>query len=350
MEGAGFRHLWALLMLLVLRVTAVEATEAACTSYGVDYSNGGAYNIDATSNQYFTFITVFQGCNQETISPVLVGPDGNEYACSAIRTQPAGTQVTSTCGIPFSAMRSGTWKIIVSGDQIATQRSITLTAGAPQTQWITATPTVVVGYTITARPTTVVSTLSQTQSLILVPQTITANCNGGTRTVTVFPQGPTITVRSTIVRTATDGQVTSFYTTTILSTAYCHLPTGLGKREAVATAVVVAAVTSTYTQTTYTVTSTILTTIPARTTTELVLKTVTATITPAPSTVCANGNNPGTTVTVSRGTPVTVTDTSLIYQTTQLSGTLWVGETKYTTYTNQASATACWRAGGWFGA
>ena len=138
------------------------------------------------------------------------------------------------------------------------------------------------------------STLSQTQSLILVPQTITANCNGGTRTVTVFPQGPTVTVRSTVVRTATDGQVTSFYTTTVLSTAYCHYPTGLGekhphtdlspackfkynrisnpliagKRDVAATAAV-AAVTSTYTQTTYTVTSTILTTIPARTTTEL---------------------------------------------------------------------------------
>jgi hypothetical protein len=36
------------------------------------------------------------GCNQESINPVLVGPDNNEYACSAINTQPAGTQVTST--------------------------------------------------------------------------------------------------------------------------------------------------------------------------------------------------------------------------------------------------------------
>jgi len=35
-------------------------------------------------------------CQQESINPVLVGPDGSEYACSAIRTQPAGQQVTST--------------------------------------------------------------------------------------------------------------------------------------------------------------------------------------------------------------------------------------------------------------
>lgn len=39
-------------------------------------------------------------------------------------------------GIPFSAMKSGTWKIIVSGDQIAVQRTITLTVGIPQTSTV----------------------------------------------------------------------------------------------------------------------------------------------------------------------------------------------------------------------
>ena len=34
---------------------------ADCISYGVDYANGGSYYIDASSNQYFTFQTVFQG-------------------------------------------------------------------------------------------------------------------------------------------------------------------------------------------------------------------------------------------------------------------------------------------------
>lgn len=73
----------------------------------------------------------------ESVSPVLVGPDGSEYACSAIRTQPAGEQVTSTCGIPFSAMRSGSWKIVVTGYQLAVQRTISLTVGLPQTTWVT---------------------------------------------------------------------------------------------------------------------------------------------------------------------------------------------------------------------
>ncbi|KAK3316662.1 hypothetical protein B0H66DRAFT_604940 [Apodospora peruviana] len=384
MEG-GYRYVLALLALFALRV------RADCTSYGVDYSNGGTYNIDGTSNQYFSFVTVFQGntfipwhkdradnelgCTQETIQPVLVGPDGSEYACSAIRTQPSGSQVTSTCGIPFSVMKSGSWKIIVSGDQIATQRNVNLIVGAPQTVWITATPTVVVGITSTARATTVVNTIAQTQTLILVPQTITAACNGGTRTVTVYPQGPTVTVASTVMRTATDGQVTSYLISTVSATAVCHYPTsgssstsydnnparptscsgsncqpwqGKGKggggggwgrtrgpgssnptiadkkRDVAATAAV-AAVTSTVTQTTLTITSTVRTTIPARTVTEQVLRTVTATITPAPSTVCGSGGAAGTTVTVNRGTPTTTTQTNVVYQTTHLSGTLWIG-------------------------
>ncbi len=40
-------------------------------------------------------------------------------------------------GIPFSAMRSGRWKIVLSGRQISSQRSITLTVGVPQTTWVT---------------------------------------------------------------------------------------------------------------------------------------------------------------------------------------------------------------------
>jgi hypothetical protein len=208
----------------------------------------------------------------------------------------------------------------VAGAQLSVQRTITLTVGAPQTVWYTATPTVVIGVTVTARGSTVVRTLSQTQTLIVVPATVTQNCAnpGATRTVTNYAQGPTVTVQSTILRTATDGQVTSQWQTTLTQTASCHYPgsglpspvpsasfcigascqtfgPGQGwrpdevvntalvaaeKREVAATAALaaVAAVTSTYTQTTYTVTSTLQTTIPGRTVTENVLRTVTATM------------------------------------------------------------------------
>ncbi len=46
---------------LVAFVSLCLGARADCVSYGVDYSNGGAYYIDGTSNQYFSFVTVFQG-------------------------------------------------------------------------------------------------------------------------------------------------------------------------------------------------------------------------------------------------------------------------------------------------
>jgi hypothetical protein len=338
---AAFRSLFALLALLSVKVLA------DCVSYGIDYANGGAYYIDASSSQYFTFITVFQGCNQESINPILVGPDNSQYACSTINTTPGGNQVTSTCGIPYSAMKSGNWKIIMSGQQVQVQRTMTFTVGVPQTITVTATPTIVLGITSTPRAATVLTTVQQTQTLILVPATVTAACNGQQVTVTNIPRGPTITLTSTIIRTATDGARTSFYTTTVSTSAVCHYPTkkrDLEERAADA----VAAVTVTYTQTTYTVTQTLVTTLAPTTTTELVMRTITATVAPPAATVCAGGGRPGQTVTVNPP-GATVTQTNIVYQTTHLSGTVWVGQTQFTTFTNAASATACWRAGGWYG-
>ncbi|KAK4194999.1 hypothetical protein QBC40DRAFT_269641 [Triangularia verruculosa] len=340
MDKGSLRCFWALLFFLVIGFSS------ACTSYGVDYSNGGAYYIDGSSNQYFSFITIFQSCGPESISPVLIGPDDNQYVCSVIGTGQAGVQVTSTCGIPFSAMKSGNWKIILSGNQISTQRTFSVTVGVPETTYVTATPTVVVGVTTTARASTVLTTLVQTQTLIIVPRTVTATCSGPTRTVTSYPQAPTTTVRSTVTRTETDGQITNYWTTVVTTTARCHYPTR--KRDVAATpAAQVAAITSTITQTTYTVTSTTTTTVAGRVTTETVLRTTTATVTPPPSTVCA-GNAPGATVTVIR-TQSAVTETNVVYLTSHLSGTVWVGQTQYTTVSNPVSATACWRAGGWYG-
>jgi hypothetical protein len=52
---AAFRSFFTLLALLSVKVLA------DCVSYGIDYANGGAYYIDGSSQQYFTFVTVFQG-------------------------------------------------------------------------------------------------------------------------------------------------------------------------------------------------------------------------------------------------------------------------------------------------
>ena len=61
MDYTGLRYMWLLLGLLALRASA------DCTSYGVDFASGGSYDIDRTSNQYFSFITVFQGKSARTL-------------------------------------------------------------------------------------------------------------------------------------------------------------------------------------------------------------------------------------------------------------------------------------------
>jgi hypothetical protein len=55
MDKPGFGCLWVLVALLAWRASA------ACTSYGVDYSSGGAYYIDGESDEYFSFVSVFRG-------------------------------------------------------------------------------------------------------------------------------------------------------------------------------------------------------------------------------------------------------------------------------------------------
>jgi hypothetical protein len=47
-------------LLLVAGLLAAWVS-ADCMSYGVDYANGGSYDIDVSSNDYFSFVTVFQG-------------------------------------------------------------------------------------------------------------------------------------------------------------------------------------------------------------------------------------------------------------------------------------------------
>lgn len=40
-------------------------------------------------------------------------------------------------GIPFSAMRSGEWRILLAGDEVQVQRTITLTVGEPEVETVT---------------------------------------------------------------------------------------------------------------------------------------------------------------------------------------------------------------------
>ncbi|KAI6256882.1 hypothetical protein MCOR27_001026 [Pyricularia oryzae] len=334
------------LLLTAALSLCLGAIAQSCTSYGVDYSNGGSYYIDSSSNDYFSFVSEFQGCYRESISPVLIDPDNNQYACSAIEIGDSGAKVTSLCYIPFSAMRTGQWKLVLAGRQISTQRTINLKVGPLATTTVTATPTVIVGITSTPRAITIVSTIFKTETLVLPPKTTTRDCNiGQTQTVTVYPPTRTVTTQSIVTRTSTAGPVTKALTTTLVTTAKCHWPT---KKPGLQAMAAITATTVTVTQTTSTVTYTSITTLPTPTTTEITLKISTQTITPPPLTAC-NSNKPGATVTITRGTASVITETKVVYITTTVTGTVFVGSTVYSTATNPISATACWRAGGWYG-
>lgn len=334
---------------------------AQCTSYGTDYTNNGNYNIDKSSNEYFSFSSIFSGCQPELINPVLVSPEGNQYACSSINIQPTANNapITSTCGIPYSLMNSGAWKIVLQGNQIAVQRNINLSVGVPQVITVTATATVVVGVTTTAKASTVTTTVFRTNTLVLPPETLTRSCpNGATQTRTSYVTGQTVVITSIATRTETVGGGAVSRTTTVTRSASCHLPDkrrGLAARETAADAAAaapaaVAATTVTVTQTTYTATSTRYTTVPAATTaTETTIGIRTVTSVPVPSTFCsAGGQDVISTRTITLGGE-TIHITSIRYTTVTRPGQGTIVTTITSTYSNAASATACWRQGGFYG-
>lgn len=48
-------------LLLVALVALLGGVAADCVSYGIDYANGGSYQIDKASNDDFAFTSMFQG-------------------------------------------------------------------------------------------------------------------------------------------------------------------------------------------------------------------------------------------------------------------------------------------------
>ncbi|CZR54879.1 uncharacterized protein PAC_04763 [Phialocephala subalpina] len=178
----------------------IKLAHCTCESYGIDFTNGGSYFIDDTDAIDFTFLTQFEGCDDEEITPILVDPDENEYFCSQIATSPDDTSFLSTCPILQTEMFSGSWYIVIEGLTFAYVRTFTLTVGAPTT--VTATPTVTVGITSTPDAVT--------------PTTVTA-----TPTVTV---GITSTPDATITITKTTKTISTSTTSTLTSTAICTPP------------------------------------------------------------------------------------------------------------------------------
>lgn len=95
---------------------ALTDPNSVCLSYGVDFVDDGHYFINTNSQEAFTCVSTFKGCNEDVADVLLVDPSGDEYLCSEVGTTPADTPKLSTCPILKNQMVSGEWIIILVGN------------------------------------------------------------------------------------------------------------------------------------------------------------------------------------------------------------------------------------------
>ncbi|KAF2655214.1 hypothetical protein K491DRAFT_434841 [Lophiostoma macrostomum CBS 122681] len=124
---------------------AQDDPEQTCYSYGIDFQNGGSYFQNSLSNDNFTFVSQYSGCQNDFAYNILVDPNGDQTLCSNTNLQPDDTNMLSTCPIEKSQLFSGPWSIVILSDNgddpsIAYERDFSLSVGPQLTS--TYTPTV----------------------------------------------------------------------------------------------------------------------------------------------------------------------------------------------------------------
>ncbi|RVX75723.1 hypothetical protein B0A52_00079 [Exophiala mesophila] len=158
---------------------------------------------------------------QDSVTPILIAPNSDEYFCSDIATNPDGADIVSTCNVPGdelrkSSMWSGNWIVIIEGLTFAWMRSLDIIAGPPATVTNTATVT----FSVTQTPSTTVTTTFTTGfTTTLTPATVTVPSTTSTRTITVRPSQVTVSVTTTSTRTRTDKVYSKTATTTTVTTS-----------------------------------------------------------------------------------------------------------------------------------
>ncbi|KAM7220448.1 hypothetical protein V8F06_004227 [Rhypophila decipiens] len=357
---ASFRFTWAALTTLLLGVYAQDQPQCSC--FGLDYTNGGSYLVDGNSDSNFAFTSVFTGCIDSSIIPILVSPDGIAYECTSIETQPDNTDQASQCAITYAEMRSGAWTIIIQSQDFdfTVQRQFSLTVGASNTVTVTETPTITEGVTSTLEPETVTDWIVETETQYEEPEIVTEDCYEDTQTVYQYIPGPTTHIVSTNARwldvesrtydnhypSAHHDRRTANYPNhqaTARSNSH-HRPPAENKLHPARAAAAVADYTQTITETTYTVTQTIVEIETPDPATEFEYVTDTTTFYPPAQTVC---DAPDTVTYFYQGAPITNYD--IIYVTYYTSATVWVGQTQYTQSTDYSVMTRCSRGGGYYG-
>jgi len=109
-----------------------------CESWGIDFQDKGSYFQNKSSSDPFTFVSTFEGCQNDLASNVLVDPSGDQYLCSETPLLPSDTYQMSTCPLEKDDLWSGAWSIIIlsnngDADPIAYQRDFSLEVAVPVT-------------------------------------------------------------------------------------------------------------------------------------------------------------------------------------------------------------------------
>lgn len=110
-----------------------------CKSYGIDFQDKGSYFQNKSSSDDFTFVSTFEGCEDDVATNVLVDPSGDQYLCSDTPLLPKDTYQMSTCPLEKDELWSGAWSVIIlsnNGDKgwpIAYQRDFSLEVAVPAT-------------------------------------------------------------------------------------------------------------------------------------------------------------------------------------------------------------------------
>ncbi|KAK0944686.1 hypothetical protein LTR29_003913 [Friedmanniomyces endolithicus] len=194
-----------------------DGGDSACSVFGIDFQGGGSYFINSNSNDNFTLVAEFEGCQNDTADIILVNDQtSDEYECSPLPAVPDDTRQMSTCPVLKSQMSSGNWSILTLGnngneDPFSYQRDFTLQVGPQQT----VTTTVYAPYTLTLQSTSTLESTSTVFSTSQVRSNLTASSTA-TGPATYTP--PTVTISRNEIVTR------SFYRwTKTASTAYILL-------------------------------------------------------------------------------------------------------------------------------
>lgn len=217
----------ALASAIVFALTASADPNSVCNSFGIDFQDEGHYFINQASNESFTAVSQFEGCNTGDPADVaLVDPSGDELYCSDVATTPNDVSMVSTCPIQKNQMVSGHWILLIFGNNgdgqpFAYQRDLYLDVGTQATATITPTVT----WNVTTSPTVFINSTSTIFVTKTINATTTVIAPASTDYIikTVTPKAVIETDTTTLTRTTKSyTKIQEIVTATI--TASCDIP------------------------------------------------------------------------------------------------------------------------------